>query len=78
MHDIGRKVHVSSYIPIYISARFVLHVRMHVFCALAVSVSEVLPREKKAKEEKTVTIGMASVDIIPLLLGEAVCTFMHA
>ena len=54
---------------LYASLRFayVRHVRV---CFRAVSVSEVLPRERKAKEEKTVTIGMASVDLIPLLLGE--------
>ena len=34
-----------------------------------VTVIEVLPKEKKAKEEKTVTIGMASIDLSPLLQG---------
>ena len=42
-----------------------------------VSVNEVLPKERKAKEEKTVMIGMASIDLIPLLLGEIVYTFMR-
>ena len=47
-------------------------------CLHAVSASEVLPRERKAKEEKTVTIGVASVDLSPLLLGEILYTIKHA
>ena len=37
-----------------------------------VSVSEVLPKDKKVREDKIVTIGMASIDLSPLLQGEMV------
>jgi hypothetical protein len=33
-------------------------------------VIEVLPKEKKQKEEKTAVIGQAIVDLLPLLHGE--------
>ena len=42
-------------------------------CTPTVSVIEVLPKEKKAKEDKTVTIGMATIDLSPLLQGILVC-----
>nr|XP_006824936.1 PREDICTED: tetratricopeptide repeat protein 18-like [Saccoglossus kowalevskii] len=35
-----------------------------------VSVIEVLPKEKKQKEEKTVALGQSTVDLLPLLRGE--------
>ena len=34
-----------------------------------VSVLEVLPKDKKAKEEKTAVLGQACVDLLPLLLA---------
>ena len=34
----------------------------------AVSLLEVLPKDKKAKEEKTAILGQACVDLLPLLL----------
>ena len=80
------ELHTCIYMHIHARTRF-LHVSLklacvrHVrICLHAVSVSEVLPRERKTKEEKTVTIGMASVDLIPLLLGEIVFHLkcMHA
>lgn len=38
-------------------------------CHSAVSVLEVLPKDKKAKEEKTAVLGQACVDLLPLLLA---------
>lgn len=37
---------------------------------LFLTVTEVLPKEKKQKEEKTLTLGQAVVDLLPLLEGE--------
>ena len=36
-----------------------------------VSLLEVLPKDKKAKEEKTNVLGQTVVDLLPLLLGES-------
>jgi len=36
---------------------------------LPVSVIEVLPKEKKQKEEKTVMLGQCTVDMLPLVKG---------
>ena len=35
----------------------------------AVTVIEVLPKEKKQKEEKTVVLGQCTVDLLPLVKG---------
>ena len=35
------------------------------------NILEVLPKDKKAKEEKTTVLGQASLDLLPTLLGEA-------
>ena len=35
------------------------------------NILEVLPKDKKAKEEKTAVLGQASLDLLPTLLGEA-------
>ncbi|TFK07443.1 Cilia- and flagella-associated protein 70 [Platysternon megacephalum] len=40
---------------------------------LFLTVTEVLPKEKKQKEEKTVALGQAVVDLLPLLEGQ--CSF---
>ncbi|CAO2590569.1 Cilia- and flagella-associated protein 70 [Lemmus lemmus] len=37
---------------------------------LFLTVTEVLPKEKKQKDEKTLTLGQAVVDLLPLLKGE--------
>ncbi|XP_052589458.1 cilia- and flagella-associated protein 70 isoform X1 [Peromyscus californicus insignis] len=37
---------------------------------LFLTVTEVLPKEKKQKDEKTLTLGQAVVDLLPLLEGE--------
>ena len=37
----------------------------------SVSLLEVLPKDKKAKEEKTSVLGQTVVDLLPLLLGES-------
>jgi hypothetical protein len=34
-----------------------------------VNILEVLPKDKKAKEEKTAVLGQASLDLLPTLLG---------
>lgn len=41
---------------------------MHI--CLTVSIIEVLPKEKKQKEEKTSLIGQVSVDMFPMLTGK--------
>ena len=35
-----------------------------------VTVVEVLPKEKKQKEEKTVLLGQCTIDLLPLVKGE--------
>ena len=42
------------------------------------SLSEVLPKDKKSREDKTVTIGVASVDLNPLLQGGMAHACMHS
>lgn len=39
------------------------------FGVIVVTVIEVLPKEKKQKEEKTVTLGQCTVDMLPLVKG---------
>ena len=34
------------------------------------NILEVLPKDKKAKEEKTAVLGQASIDLLPVLMGE--------
>ena len=36
-----------------------------------VNILEVLPKDKKAKEEKTAVLGQASLDLLPVLLNES-------
>jgi len=38
---------------------------------VSVTVIEVLPKEKKQKEEKTVLLGQCTVDMLPLVKGKA-------
>ena len=40
------------------------------FPLLLVNILEVLPKDKKAKEEKTAVLGQASLDLLPVLMGE--------
>lgn len=39
------------------------------------TVIEILPKEKKQKEEKTVILGQCTVDLFPLLQGELTFAF---
>ncbi len=42
-----------------------------IFCLfITVTVIEVLPKEKKQKEEKTVLLGQCSVDLLPMIKGK--------
>ena len=44
--------------------------KIPLLCPL-VNILEVLPKDKKAKEEKTAVLGQASLDLLPTLLGES-------
>ena len=44
---------------------------LYVFRKLLLTVIEVLPKEKRAREEKTSPIGQALMDLRPLLMGES-------
>ena len=37
---------------------------------IPVNILEVLPKDKKAKEEKTAVLGQATFDLLPVLTGE--------
>ena len=41
-----------------------------IFFMISVNILEVLPKDKKAKEEKTAVLGQATFDLLPVLLGE--------
>lgn len=47
---------------------------MHVVLLTSVTVIEVLPKEKKQKEEKTVVLGQCTIDLLPLVKGKIRCT----
>ena len=36
-----------------------------------VIIAEVLPKDKKSKEEKTLTLGQCCIDLLPLLKGNS-------
>lgn len=38
--------------------------------SLAVTVIEVLPKDKKGKEEKTIVLGQSCIDLLSLIYGE--------
>ena len=49
---------------------YMLSVCLSVCLSSPVSILEVLPKDKKAKEEKTSVLGQTTVDLLPLLQGE--------
>ena len=49
----------------------------HRFSPLLVSIIEVLPKEKKQKEEKTTLIGQCTVDLFPMLTGK-ICVIVYS
>ena len=42
----------------------------HLYHSFSVNILEVLPKDKKAKEEKTAVLGQATFDLLPVLMGE--------
>ena len=43
-----------------------------------VTLIEILPKEKKQREEKTNVLGQASVDVMPLLSGKTITCFLNS
>lgn len=46
-------------------------------CIFTVSVFEVLPKDKRAKEEKTHLFGIGSIDLLPLIQGKDYPATLH-
>ena len=56
-------------VPIYGFPVYKVLIILSFPCLLAVTVIEVLPKEKKQKEEKTLALGQCTVDLLPLVKG---------